>query len=60
MIHHARRHMHGVSRVRVHKPKKNAGITIHGRQGMHQHRVQLPGIARQDAWKRSGQAQGQG
>lgn len=58
-IHHHRRHiMHGVSRA---KPrKKNVGITIHSRAGMHQHRQQLPGFARQDAWKRQAEAQGQG
>lgn len=59
-IHHHRRiTAHG---YKVKKPKRhiNAGITVHGKPGAHMHKYQLPGLARQDAWKRRAQAQGQG
>lgn len=56
-IHH-RMHMHG-HKVAV-KKHKNAGITVHGKPGAHGHKFEVPGIAKQDAWKRQAEAQNQG
>lgn len=57
-FHHRRITAHGYKAAP--KPRKNAGITVHGKPGAHMHKAHLPGIARHDVWKRAGEAQGQG
>lgn len=53
--------LHGRSRHTVHKTvvkkKPKARKSLHARS---RHQSPLPGIAHQDAWRRKGEAQGQG